>query len=276
MWTILLIVLVFWAGLPGFFLAGSVWAARRSGELPSIAARYSPLVPQLALSWVDAVRSTARISLSYPFSFLLRRRPADLQGPPILLVHGLYHNPTAWLAYRHWFRRDGFSDLHVYGYNSFTQVHADLVQEATRKALAILEERPGQQLILVGHSLGGLVIRGVAARPELQGRVRALACLGTPHHGSILAAIGIGRLARSLHPRDPLFARLGELDEPDVPKLAVYTPLDHMVFPPSGLLPPSDDWTVQEISPRHSHVGMIYSKNTYSIIFLFLRSLTLI
>lgn len=54
-------------------------------------------------------------------------------------------------------------------------------------------------LLLVGHSMGGLVARAYLRRyGEL--RVARLITLGTPHRGSLLAHLGIGRNARQMEP----------------------------------------------------------------------------
>lgn len=43
----------------------------------------------------------------------------------------------------------------------------------------------------LGHSIGGLVARALAARPEFRGRVRNIMTMGTPHHGTETAFFGL-------------------------------------------------------------------------------------
>lgn len=52
--------------------------------------------------------------------------------------------------------------------------------------LAQLDRAPGERLVLVAHSLGGLDARWALARGGA-GRVRAVITIGTPHHGSPIA-----------------------------------------------------------------------------------------
>lgn len=272
-----LFLLLLWAGLPaGFYLASLTCAARR-GDLAGLVRDQGPLGLRLARAWLDSVRSTAFITLTYPLGFLAKRpldgpdRGGD-PGPPLLLIHGLYHNPSAWLLFRRRLARDGLADSHVYGYNTFTRMYPELVEEAARKAAALLAERPGRRLVIVGHSLGGLVARGVAARPEFRDRIQAVVTLGAPHGGSILANAAPDRLARSLRPTSDLFDLLRSLPEPDAPRIALYAPLDNMVFPSSLLAPPNEQWRVQPLPLEISHVGLVLSRRVARMVSALLRT----
>jgi pimeloyl-ACP methyl ester carboxylesterase len=58
------------------------------------------------------------------------------------------------------------------------------------------------EFYILGQSIGGLVARALAARPELSGRVRSIFTTGTPHHGSDAA-----RFALEFEDRHPLLFR---------------------------------------------------------------------
>jgi len=63
-----------------------------------------------------------------------------------------------------------------------------------RRAAALaraLERAPARRLVLVGHSMGGLDSRLVAARLDPGRRVKAVITLGTPHRGSPLAVAAL-------------------------------------------------------------------------------------
>jgi pimeloyl-ACP methyl ester carboxylesterase len=54
---------------------------------------------------------------------------------------------------------------------------------------------PVEELVIIGHSMGGLVARsachyGILAGHTWPGHLRKVICLGTPHHGSSLEQIG--------------------------------------------------------------------------------------
>jgi pimeloyl-ACP methyl ester carboxylesterase len=76
---------------------------------------------------------------------------------------------------------------------------------------------PLRDLILVGHSMGGLVIRSACASGEALGHawpraLRALVFLGTPHHGAPLERGGHAvDMLFGASPYTVAFARLGQI-----------------------------------------------------------------
>lgn len=107
-------------------------------------------------------------------------------GPPLLMLHGLCMNEAQW-------RRDGAdfpAALATLGYqplglryNSGRPIWRNGAELA-----ALLDDVPGP-LTLVGHSMGGLVIRSAiaqAGRRRWPKRLQCLVTLGTPHHGAPL------------------------------------------------------------------------------------------
>ena len=117
-------------------------------------------------------------------------------GRVLLLVHGLCLGDACWacdggglggaLA-----RERGYTPITV-EYNSGRHVSSNGRELAERLA-ALLDgwPRPVKELVIVGHSMGGLVARsachyGAAGDYEWPRRLRALVTLGTPHHGAAL------------------------------------------------------------------------------------------
>jgi pimeloyl-ACP methyl ester carboxylesterase len=156
-------------------------------------------------------------------------------GTVLVLVHGSSMNDLQWLRNGHdhgaALARDlGLTPVYAH-YNSGLHV-----SENGRLLDALLErlvERwpvPVQRLVLVGHSMGGLVSRSACALGE--GRrwrhaLGALACLGTPHHGAPLEALGswVGPLLGVSRYSAPL-ARLARLRSAGVTDLRFGNVLD--------------------------------------------------
>jgi pimeloyl-ACP methyl ester carboxylesterase len=140
-------------------------------------------------------------------SMRLRRDGQPLAGPIpqaggklAVLVHGLCMNDLQWTRKGHnhgaALARDlGYTPVHLH-YNSGVHVStngrafADLME-------SFLEQWPVQleELIIVAHSMGGLVARsayhyGASAGHEWPRRLRKLVFLGTPHHGVPLERVG--------------------------------------------------------------------------------------
>lgn len=118
----------------------------------------------------------------------------------VVLVHGLCMHDGQWQRQGHDHGRELSRDLGAVAlqlrYNTGRHVSEN------GRELAVLLERlaaswPGgiDELSIVGHSMGGLVARSACHHAEGAGHrwlahLRALACLGTPHHGTVLERTG--------------------------------------------------------------------------------------
>ena len=120
----------------------------------------------------------------------------DASGKVVVLLHGLCMNDLQWRRRGHdhgaaLARELGFTPIYLH-YNSGLHISTN------GRALAVLLENlvrvwpvPIAELVLIGHSMGGLVARsachyGARARHRWRRRVRKLVFLGTPHHGAPL------------------------------------------------------------------------------------------
>lgn len=152
---------------------------------------------------------------------LAARLPAA--GPRLLvLVHGLCMNDRQWQRDGHDHGRSlaqglGYSPLYLH-YNSGRHVSTN-----GREFAALLEQLlqawpvPVTELVILGHSMGGLVTRSACHLAIEQGmawpkHLRAMVFLGTPHHGAPLERGGraLERLL-GISPYGAPFARLGRV-----------------------------------------------------------------
>jgi len=136
----------------------------------------------------------------------------------IVFLHGLCMNERCWERPAHarftaWAREQlGFGSAYL-RYNTGLRISHNGAQLA-----ALLErEAPAGELVLVGHSMGGLVALSALHQAQEQGlgwprRVARVACLGSPHEGASLERLGNHAnrlLAMSAFSRP--FMRLGNL-----------------------------------------------------------------
>lgn len=101
----------------------------------------------------------------------------------VILIHGLHHAPLIMRPLAKHLQAQGF-EAHRYGYHSMR----DGIKINSARLNTWLEENhhPDQPIDLVGHSLGGLIIRDfVTQYPKWQ--IGRCVTLGTPHMGSICA-----------------------------------------------------------------------------------------
>lgn len=111
---------------------------------------------------------------------------------------------------------------------------------------------------LVGYSAGGEVVRWYVGPLGGAARVRRVVTLGSPHHGTDLAALAAGlaggacpEACQQLAPDSDLLRELNRNETPDGPLwTAIWTNDDQTVVPPvSGTLEGALDYAVQDVCP---------------------------
>ena len=186
---------------------------------------------------------------------------------PIIFVHGLYHNHTGWYFYLHWFRRWGWS--HVKAVNlrgkfrsicEFTRILAEEVEK-------VMAESQSDQVDLVGHSMGGLVIRSYLMENPARAKIRRVVTLGSPHGGSKLAVLGPGQAAKEMIPGSVFLQSLSQSVQ--IPQggrfYSIYTIIDNMVLPNESTKLTWDG--VRNLdSGIVDHVGLVFSKHTARLV----------
>ncbi len=124
----------------------------------------------------------------------------DASGKLVVLLHGLCMSDLQWTRQNHdhgaALARDlGYTAVYL-SYNS--GLHISTNGRAFAEALEALVAawpRKIEDLVIIGHSMGGLVARsacriGEEARHSWRKKLNALVFLGTPHHGAPLERIG--------------------------------------------------------------------------------------
>lgn len=136
----------------------------------------------------------------------------------IVFLHGLCMSERAWQNPSHarfaaWARTQLAARVGYLRYNTGLRIS----ENAARLAELLEREAPERELILVGHSMGGLLAIGALHRALERGlewpqRVTRLACLGAPHEGASLERLGNhANRALSVSPWTRPFMRLGNL-----------------------------------------------------------------
>jgi pimeloyl-ACP methyl ester carboxylesterase len=215
------------------------------------------------------------VALLFPLGFVRALRRFESSGedslPPVILVHGLYHNASGWALYRWCLPRSGFSRIYALSYPSFGATFWDHLARLDDLVREVAARSPGRTPVLIGHSLGGLLCRAFADAPGNAGRVRAVVTLGAPHRGSKLAALSFGGLGQSLRFEGPLVKELERRrSPPGSRRLALYSPMDTMVLPCDALRIDDPAWEQLEVKPV-GHVGMLFHPPTARKVMEYLR-----
>ena len=121
--------------------------------------------------------------------------------PPVLLLHGYGCNSGYWdhLTPLLDAARISHATLDLEPITCDIDDYVPLVQRAAEKLCA---DTGASKLVIVAHSMGGLVARAWL-RKHGTARVARVITLGTPHHGTCLASFGVGRNAAQMRRAGP-------------------------------------------------------------------------
>jgi pimeloyl-ACP methyl ester carboxylesterase len=135
----------------------------------------------------------------------------------VLFVHGLCLSEREWQNHEH----DGFvRELREFGYGvAWLRYNTGRAIADNGETLSdLLESLPSDlPLTLIGHSMGGLVVRAAGYHAEIRGakwvvRLQQAAYLGTPHHGAPLEQLGeAANKLLALTPYTKSFMQLGNI-----------------------------------------------------------------
>ena len=148
-----------------------------------------------------------------------------------------------------------------YSIQDFTQILANKVEE-------VLTATDCNKVDLVGHSMGGLVIRSYLAEESAKTRVRRVVTLGSPHAGSKLAVFGVRTAMKEMLPGSAFLEtlnRAGNQVPPDGTLYAIYSILDNMVLPNDSAMLGGDG--VENVETRLiNHVGLVFCRHTAGLV----------
>lgn len=175
--------------------------------------RVRGLGARLRLFWEEFSASMLQSSWTMPrASACTRIHPASI-APPVLLLHGYGCNSGYWSHLAPRLDAAGISHATVDLEPLMGDIdgYAPLVERAVEELCAATG---AGKLVIVAHSMGGLVARAWM-RACGTGRVARVITLGTPHHGTCLAAFGLGlnaaQMRRTLQGEPPECAWLRQL-----------------------------------------------------------------
>lgn len=205
--------------------------------------------------------STGSLRGRYSPQLALRYLEPHAASTPIVLVHGYFHNRSAFVMMRRSLRRMGYHYVETMSYNVIGHSPDELAQALGRQIDRVLDATGASQVHLVGHSLGGLMARLYVQQYGGEDLVHTCITLGTPHRGTYTALIGRGRAAKALRPGSELIRRLDATARPlPVRFLSYYSNLDALVVPASSakLTHPALNAT-NILVKDHGHMSLLLS-----------------
>lgn len=168
--------IVFWQAV---LIGITMWQSRATG----------PLGPWLRAAWGEFKAALLIFGLRMPWTTsnpgVLMPTTQSASGKntlPVLLVHGFLCNHRVWDKVTHALRQAGHTVLTVDLEPIFTSI--DDYAPQIERAIGTLRAATGAaKVTLIGHSMGGLVIRAWLRAHGTQ-QAEKIITLGTPHHGT--------------------------------------------------------------------------------------------
>lgn len=171
-------------------------------------------------------------NLYQPFEGLLmgaeKPQPLPPGRLPVLLLHGYVCNRGFLLPLKRYLRAHGIS---AYSHNLepvYTAID-NYADGLARRIEEILAATGAEKLVILAHSMGGLVARAYLRKHGTR-HVAKLITLGTPHHGTVLAPLAAGENGRQIVPGNAWLQRLNE-EAPALPLVSVFSYQDNIVLP---------------------------------------------
>ncbi|MEQ1571665.1 MAG: alpha/beta fold hydrolase, partial [Myxococcota bacterium] len=211
-----------------------------------------------------------------------RRDDMGRQGELVLLLHGFFQTRNIWEVMEDRLRHDGYGVMSfnlgglLYRFN--TQPVDRLAEQIAAKIEALAGKHGFDRLHIVGHSKGGLIARRYVQHFGGDQRVKSVTTLGTPHHGTPTALVGVALMgfgvirssAGELLPKSRLVSALNrDTFPPDIPLTSVYSHED-LVCPywASVLRPrPGEEGHLTNVELRGvGHSQLVWDPRVYRVV----------
>lgn len=183
---------------------------------------------------------------------------------PILFIHGIFHNLSAFTWMKQKLALKGFHSFK--DINLVTSIHPVpiLAEQVSSTVNTLLKEYAVPEVNIIAHSMGGLVARYFIQKLEGDRFVKNLITLGTPHQGTKLSRFSLLPHFRDLDPNSQLIQELSQLPPPKNTRVcSISGNLDVIVRAKE------DPWWtgVRHIHLKKvGHAGLLFSKRVTEII----------
>ncbi|MBW2690300.1 MAG: alpha/beta fold hydrolase [Deltaproteobacteria bacterium] len=174
-----------------------------------------------------------------PFGWLRPQLPDAGQDvrPPVILLHGLFQNRSClfWMQYR--LRSAGYKQIISINTPPWRDLET-LTESLVKKVDELRIKMNVDKVILVGHSMGGMIARNYVQNRGGAAYVHGMVTLGSPHHGSKLAPFALSAMGKTLLPGSEFLRQFNSVTWPEETRaVSIYTRYDNIVMPAeSGIM----------------------------------------
>jgi triacylglycerol lipase len=203
-------------------------------------------------------------SAAHPFSRWFRPRPQPGEGPVLVLVHGFFCNGGMWGGMAQRLARAGYPRVHAVDLDPLYRDMQASLADFHAKLGAILDAEGEAQAVLVGHSMGGVLVRLYRRlHPE---RVALAVAIGAPHYGTRMSHwVGAGERGPAT-PRTQWLAAANashDRDAVDAGLVNIWSEADNIVAPQENARLPGVE---EHRLTAHGHLRLALAPETFQLL----------
>jgi triacylglycerol esterase/lipase EstA (alpha/beta hydrolase family) len=186
---------------------------------------------KLRLFWQEFLTIAGNSPRMILYRWLMREPVPGPSSAPVLLVHGVLCNAGVWHPMRRWLEARGIVPVYALSYGPPLASIELFAEEVAARIDSILAATGARRVVVVAHSMGGLVMRAYFRRHG-GGKVARLVTIATPHEGSMHAWLGTGVSLAQMRPGSDWLDELGAPAGDDLPPIvSLWSWHDSMVSP---------------------------------------------
>jgi triacylglycerol esterase/lipase EstA (alpha/beta hydrolase family) len=198
------------------------------------------------------------------------KQKAKGNGCPILLVHGYLNQAAVWLVFKKRLEALGFGPIYAISLGHPFRSLGSYAEKVKKEAEWISKETGRDDLVLIGHSMGGLVSSWYATQLAPKKTVKSVLTLGSPLNGTPMARIALGPNAREMQRNSGFLKQLKEAMDQDKEILFFHiaTHCDELVIPgSSALFSENENYLFDDLG----HTALLFSQRVVKQSAYFLR-----
>lgn len=173
--------------------------------------RSSHILPPYLQSIADSIHAHAVevlciLGCAFLYPLAIFRKDPELkpskQNVPVLLVHGYLHNSSGWAYMAARLKHAKVGPIYTInlGRPITTKSISEYAELVQAKVDAIAKATGQDKVVVIGHSMGGVVSAKAAVTHDHNENMDLLFTIASPLHGTRLAYVGAGECAKEMRP----------------------------------------------------------------------------
>ena len=194
--------------------------------------------------------------------------PASDEKKPVLLIHGYMMRGWTLMYIKKRLKKDGWNQAYTWSYIPPFKNIPYYAGQLKNKVNDILDETSQTKIVLIGHSMGGLLARYYISHLDGKSCVEKLITIGTPHKGTQLWSFTFSPCGMDMRPGSTFLKKLRVIPA-TIKTLSIYSSFDEIILPYKNSQIKGKNILNKEFDDL-GHMRLIFNPHVYKEIRLFL------